>query len=149
MTKPTTIKFGKLIVKLGDGETPEVFSAPCGFTSKAFTRSKTLNEVVVPDCDDPDAPANVERDVASLSWAVTGNGVLAGESLEAWDAFYDSTDPVNVIIEEIFDAPIGTITYTGAAHLETWEHTAELGQRVNASVSIQGTGALVRSPALP
>lgn len=149
MTAPTTIKFGKFRVKLGDGGSPEVFTAPCGFTEKAFSRTKTLNDVVVPDCDDPDAPANVERDVASLSWAVTGSGVMAGEAVATWDNAFDSTDPVHVQIEFVYPAPIGTITYTGSAHLETLEITGTNGQRVTMNISLQGTGALVRAPALP
>lgn len=149
MTAPNTIKFGKFRVKLGDGGSPETFAAPCGFTSKAFSRTKTLNEVVVPDCDDPDAPANVERDVASLSWSVTGTGVLAAEAVDTWDAFYESTDPVNVQIEFEYPAPTGTIVYQGSAHLESWTITGELGSRVTAEVTLQGSGGLTRTPALP
>lgn len=146
MVKPTTIKSGKLRVKLGDGASPEVFTAPCGFTSKSFVRSKTLNEVNVPDCDDPDAPANVERDVASLSWTITGQGVLAAEAIETWDSFYESTESRNVMIEEEFPAPIGIVTYTGLAHLESLEHGAELGQRVTINVTLQSDGDLIRNP---
>lgn len=146
MVKPTTIKSGKIRVKLGDGASPEVFTAPCGFTSKSFVRNKTLNEVSVPDCDDPDAPAWTERDVAALSWSVTGQGVLAAEALETWDAFFDSTESRNVLIEEEFPAPIGIVTYTGRAHLENLEHGAELGQRVTINVSLQSDGELVRDP---
>jgi hypothetical protein len=144
MAKPTTIKFGKFRVKLGDGASPEVFTAPCGFTSKAFNRNKTLNEVNVPDCDDPDAPAWVERDVAALSWSVTGQGVLAGEAVMTWDDFFQSTDPRNVLVE--FEYPDGIVTYTGAAHLESFEITGEQGQRVLANITLQGDGELVRDP---
>lgn len=144
MTKPTTIKFGKMVVKIESKDSPAVYVAPCGFTTKAFNRTKNLNEVNVPDCDDPDAPAWVERDVASLSWSITGQGVLAQEARDTWDAAFESTDPVNVQVE--FTWPDGTTLYSGAAHLETFEITSELGQRVLANISIQGDGALTRTP---
>lgn len=148
MAKPTTAKSGKLRVEIGDGASPEAFAAPCGFTSKAFNRGKTLNTTPVPDCDDPDAPAWEESDVATLNWSVTGQGVLAAESLPLWDEFYASTDPKNVQIEIELPAPTGTITYSGQAHLESFEIAAELGQRITANITIRGDGELIRAPAI-
>lgn len=148
MAQPKTIKFGKMKIELGDGESPEVFSAPCGFTQKGFSRNKSLNEVAIPDCDDPDAPVVLGTDVSTIGWAVTGEGVLAGEAIDLWDDFYHSTSSRNVKITLEFDAPVGSIVYTGAAHLETFEITGALGSRVTASISLRGDGALSRSPSL-
>lgn len=148
MTLPTTLKFGKFKIEIGDGATPEVFTAPCGFTQKSFNRTKALNEVQIPDCDDPDAPVVTARDVASISWSVAGQGVLAGESLAMWDAFFNSTTSRNIKITEQFASPIGDIVWTGKAHLESFEKSGQVGQRVTANVSLQGDGALTRSPAL-
>lgn len=148
MAQPGTIKFGKMKVELGDGETPEVFSAPCGFTQKGFSRNKSLNEVAIPDCDDPDAPVVLGTDVSTIGWAVTGEGVLAAEAIDLWDSFYDSTASRNVKITLEFDAPTGGIVYVGKAHLETFEITGALGSRVTASVSLRGDGALTRTPTL-
>lgn len=144
MTQATTIKFGKMIVKLGDGSSsPEVFTAPCGLTTHALNRSKTLNETNVPDCDDPDAITWVGREVQSLSWGISGNGVLAQESIAAWEDFLRSTDSRNVEVTIIF--PLATYTYRGAAHLETFNISAELGQKVQVEVSLQGDGELIMS----
>lgn len=148
MAVPTTIKFGKMRVYLGDGESPEVFAAPCGFTEKSFTRSKSLNETQIPDCDDPDAPVVVSRDVASIDWAVTGQGVMASEAVVTWDEFYNSASSRNVRIEFVWPAPLGTITYTGLAHLESFEIGATVGNRVTVNISLAADGALTRSPAL-
>lgn len=148
MTLPTTLKFGKFKVEIGDGGSPEVFSAPCGFTQKSFNRSKSLNEVQIPDCDDPDAPVVVSRDVASISFAVSGQGVLAGESVAMWDAFYASTTSRNIKVTQEFAAPIGTVVWTGKAHLESIEITAQVGNRVTANISLQSDGALTRTPAV-
>jgi len=54
MAKPKTIKSGMFRVLLGDGASPIVYSAPCGFTSKSMTITKELTDVNIPDCDDPD-----------------------------------------------------------------------------------------------
>jgi hypothetical protein len=148
MAQPKTIKFGKLKIEIGDAGAPEVFTAPCGFTEKSFSRSKSLNEVLIPDCDDPDAPVVVATDVASIAFSISGQGVLAGESVATWDAFFASNNSRNVKVTAEFDAPIGTIIYTGKAHLESFEITGQVGNRVTASVSLRGDGALTRTPAL-
>lgn len=148
MAQPGTIKFGKMKVELGDGESPEVFAAPCGFTQKAFSRNKSLNEVAIPDCDDPDAAVVLGTDVATIGWAVTGEGVLAAESIALWDSFYDSTESRNVKITLEFDAPTGSIVYVGKAHLESFEINGQLGSRVTASISLRGDGALDRTPSI-
>ena len=145
MAQPTTIKFGLMRVYLGDGGSPEVFAAPCGFTEKSFTRSKSLNEVLIPDCDDPDAAVTVGRDVASITFAISGQGVLAGEAVATWDAFFASTTSKNIKVEFVFGGAIGTKTYTGKAHLESFEITAQVGNRVLANISMQGDGALTAS----
>jgi hypothetical protein len=140
MTQATTIKFGKMIVKLGDGASPEVFAAPCGLTTQALNRGKTLNETNVPDCDDPDAPAWVGREVQSLTWGISGSGVLAFESIDEWEAFFDTTDAKNIEVTIIF--PTQTRVYRGRAHLETFNISADFGQKVQAEISMQGDGEL-------
>lgn len=145
MAQATTIKFGRMIVKLGDGSaSPETFTAPCGLTTQALNRSKTLNETNVPDCDDPDAVTWVGREVQSLSWGISGSGVLAGESIAQWEDFLADTDSRSVEVTIIF--PLATYTYTGRAHLETFNISGELGQKVQVEVSMQGDGELVLHP---
>lgn len=140
MAAPTTAKFGKFTVSLSDGGSPATFAAPCGFTSKALSLSKNLSEVSLPDCDDPDAPINIGRDVQSLTASVTGEGVLASEAVATWLAFYDSTSSIEVKIEIEF--AVKTLTYQGYMHLESMELGAEQGGRTTLKVSLQSDGAL-------
>lgn|SRR5688572_521162 len=143
MAAPTTARFGKFRVLLGDGASPETFAAPCGFTSKSLTLTKNLQEVNLPDCDDPDAPAWVGRDVQSLSAAINGEGVLAAESAPAWFEAYEATDSVSVKIEiEFTDI---TYVYTGLMHIAEMALGAEQGGRVTNNVQMQSDGELVRT----
>lgn len=143
MAAPTTARFGKFRVLLGDGASPEQFVAPCGFTSKSLELSKNLTDVNLPDCDDPDAPAWVGRDVESLTAAINGEGVMAAESIEAWMEAYESTESVNVKVE--IELPLVTYTYTGRMHVATMTLGAEQGGRVTNNVSMQSDGALTRT----
>jgi len=137
---PVTIKGGKVRVLLStDGLS---YSAPCGFTSRSINLTKGLNEVNIPDCDDPDSVDWVGRDATSLSMAVSGEGVLASESVETWLDAWEDVESVAVKVE--WEFPAKTITWTGSMHVESMETTAANGQRVTMSVSMQSDGEMVR-----
>ncbi len=141
MAPPITARFGKFRVLLGNSATPTVYSAPCGFTSKSLTLGKSLSEVSIPDCDDPDKPITIGRDVESTTASVSGEGVLAASAVDKWLAAYKSTESVPVKIEIEFST--GTLTFTGKMHVESLEMGAEQGGRVTISVSLQSDGELV------
>jgi hypothetical protein len=142
MVAAAVISFSKFRVLLGDGASPEVFSAPCGFNSRALNRAKNLNEVVIPDCDDEDEPAWVGREIVSLTWGVTGDGVLAEQSIEMWEDFFDSTVSRSVRVE--IDLPTqATLTKEGKAHLSTFNIVGNRGEKVTVNIELAGDGALV------
>lgn len=141
MAKPVTVRFGKFFVRLSNGETPAVFSAPCGFTSKSFTRNKTLGETQIPDCDDPDAPAWQARDAQSMSATISGSGVLAKSALPTWEEAFASDESIECEVEFLYpdgDADV----YTGRFHLESLETTGAMGERVQISVTMQSDGEI-------
>lgn len=85
MAKPKTLSWTKLSVWPGDGGSPEDFtSAVCGMTTKSFTLSADTSDITVPDCDDPDQPAWVERVVRSLSGGFSGSGLMAEDIYATW-----------------------------------------------------------------
>lgn len=142
MAQATTIKGGKVRVLL-DLASSGTYTAACGFTSRSITFSKGLEDVSVPDCDDPDKVDWVGRDATSLSIAVSGEGVLAVESGEDWLEAWESVDSVPAKIEIEF--PAKTITYTGRMHVESLELGAPNGRRVTNNVSMQSDGVMVRT----
>jgi hypothetical protein len=143
MAPPITARFGKFRVLIGDGADPIVYTAPCGFTSKSLTLTKDLTDVNLPDCDDPDAVAWVGRDASSLSASVSGEGVMASQSVETWLDAWEDSESVPVKIEVEF--PSKTITWTGLMHVATFTAGAEQGGRVTANVELQSDGELVRA----
>lgn len=143
MATPVTAKFGKFRILLGDDADPIVYTAPCGFTSKSMTLTKSLSEVSIPDCDDPDAPIVLGRDVESISTSVSGEGVLAASSVVTWLEAYENTESIPVKVEIEFST--GIVTWTGLMHIESLELGAEQGGRVTINVSMQSDGALVRT----
>ena len=142
MAEPVTIKGGKVRVLLESRDSPNVYLAPCGFTQRSVTFNKALNEFQLPDCDDPDAVSWLGRDATSLSMSVSGEGVLASESVETWLEAWEDVDSVGVKIEMEF--PSKLITWTGLMHIENLEATAPSGQRVTMTVSMQSDGEMTR-----
>lgn len=149
MAKPTTLRGGKVRVLLGNDASPIVYAAPCGFTSKSITLSKGLEDVPMPDCDNPDKVDWPGRDAVSLSMAINGEGLMAQESVETWLDAWESVESVPAKIE--WEFPAKTITWTGSVHVETVEASAPNGRRVTSNISMQSDGEMVRvvTPAGP
>lgn len=149
MAQATTIKGGKIRVLLGNDANPIVYSNPCGFTQRSITLNKGLEEVQIPDCTDPDKVDWVGRDATSLSMGISGEGVLASESVDTWIEGFESIDSIPVKVE--WEFPAKTITWTGRMHIESIEVGANNGQRATNNVSLQSDGEMVRvtTPASP
>ena len=142
MARPSTAKFGKMRILLGDGGSPETFSAPCGLTGKGISLSKDLSEVNIPDCDDPDKPDWKGRDVQSLSMEITGEGVLAAESVSTWLEAAYSIESINAKVEVEFSQgeTLGLLTFLGAFHVASFSVNGSSGERVQSSISLQSDG---------
>ena len=148
MAKPTTARWSKLLIELGDGGSPETFTAPCGLTSKGFNRSATTSDTNVPDCDDPDAPVWTERVATAFSAQVSGSGVLALDSLDAWDTWFSSGLTKNVRVT--MDVPLANNGryWTVPMVLTSFDLTGNTADgKCQVSVTMQSDGPVVMTPA--
>lgn len=141
MAQPTTARFGKMRILLGDGAQPEVFAAPCGFSSKNITFSKNLQEIDIPDCDDPDAVSWIGRDAQNLSAVISGDGVAAAESVPDWDDAYRSVDSISAKVEIEFTT--GMMVYDGKWQVDNMAYAAEQAGRVTLSINMQSDGEIL------
>ena len=141
MAAPNTAKFGAFVVSLESFDSPNVFIAPCGFTSKSLVMGKNLAEIALPDCSDPDLPIWLGRDVQSQTASISGEGVLAAESVEAWLDFYNDADSHECKVEVEFST--GTLQFIGNFHLENLTIGAEQGGRVTINATLQSDGQIV------
>lgn len=140
MAQAVTLRYSKLRILLGNGDSPETFDFPCGLNARALNRSKALNEIDIPDCDDEDAPAWIGREVRSLDWSVTGEGVLDESAHVMWEEFFNDLDSRTVRIE--IEKSTGTEAFEGRAHLQTYNLTGNRGEKVGVNIELVGDGAL-------
>lgn len=119
---------------------PIIYAAPCGLTTKNFALTKNLTELDIPDCDDPDAPSWIGRDVQNLSATISGDGVAAAESVPDWNAAAISTESVPMKVEIEFT--VGTKVFTGYFIVDNLTFGAESGGRVTLSINAQSDGEI-------
>jgi hypothetical protein len=142
MAAPVTARFGAGFIQFETA--PSVFTKLCGFNSIEITLEKELNDTTVPDCDNPDAPAWVERDVVSQSGSFSCEGVAAREALPFIEAATLSALSTNVRIV-IAGMGLGGATpnrqYAGRFHVQ---HAlqGERGNKWQITVEGESDGAI-------
>lgn len=95
MTAPTT--FRTLYVKIGNGASPEVFTHDCTINSDRGIQFQSQGQdVYVPDCASPEAPAWREHYKTGLSATITGSGKADADSISAMDTWFRGDDAKNV-----------------------------------------------------
>lgn len=131
----------KLVLKVGDGASPEVFTALCTINSQRGIKfSSTTNEFPDIDCDDPDAVAWVLTEKTNLKATVTGAGTLNTPDVQT---FYDwLTDPDSKNCQIVVDVPSadGGVIFEGAFHETDFEITGDRGAKMEANISLASDG---------
>lgn len=146
MAKPTTYKGSLVAIYLkdpADTTPPFTFLKPCGLNNHTVTFTKNAQEVNVPDCDDPEAPQWIERDVESLDFSASGEGILAAESVDAWWDYFNSTDAVLARI--YIGAPTDTTDgyfWEGLVHVNNFEVVGQTGTRATVTVGVVSSGEM-------
>lgn len=143
MTAVKSMNGTKLLVQIGDGASPEVFTHDCLInTERSVQFSSDTNQTVIPDCDNPDAPGWKETMVDGLSASVTGAGMLHTASVADWFAWFASGAPKNVRIKNDVSAANGGGYWSGAFLLTAFEETGARNDKATVSVTLTSTGAI-------
>lgn len=139
MAQPATITGTQLLIKIGDGASPEVFTHPCLINAeRGIVFSSDANSEVVPDCDNPDDPGWKLVTKDGMQATITGAGKLDTASVATFDAWFrvDTTKTIRIQIGS--DTPVGT--WEGEFKLTEWSITGERGTRASANVTLVSDG---------
>jgi predicted secreted protein len=149
MAQPTVLAGTKLLILVGDGNVspgPETFASPCGLTTKGITFSASTNSTLIPDCADPEAPAWEAKDVNALSAQVTGQGVMAVESFDVWNGWFQNAELRNCQI--VMDDPaLGQ--WEGQFILATLKYDGVRGQKITVDITLDNSGEVIWVPLTP
>lgn len=140
MANAKTLKFKQSLFLLGDGATPEVFSAPCGFESLEMSINFETGTTKNFDCDDPEIVAWLETDVISKQMVLTGQGTVSSETLPIWEAMWLNGTAKNARWMRDITALDGGGYYSGEIILTAYGESAALGKRLTFNVGIAFQG---------
>lgn len=143
MAKPKTFNGTKLLVQIGDGASPEVFTHSCLINaSRQIQFTSDTNDFVVPDCADPDAPGFKERVVDGLGAEITGAGVAGSDLIEALFDWWKTGDSKNIRVA--IDVPTGDGGgyWSMAAKLPSFSVSGDRSQKGQFECSILSDGVV-------
>ncbi len=140
MTAITKLRGTQLLIKVGNGAVPEVFTHPCLINTKRGLKfTSSINKEITPDCDNPDDPAWTEAIKDALNASIDGAGKLDNKqaTIEFWDAWYRSGSPKNAQIW------LGMLGYwQGAFQCSNFEVNGDRNSNAEASVSLESSGVV-------
>lgn len=91
MALPTTSSFGGIILEVEDSPGAGTYTARmCGFSQKALDLTAQTSTALVPDCDNPTAPAWDLAGISAISGKITASGIAASEDESFWNGWLDS-----------------------------------------------------------
>lgn len=143
---PTLVKAmnsSKLIVRVGDGAGPEVFTQYCLInTSRGIEFGSSPIESLVPYCPpDEDLPSWVERVVDRKSATIPGAGIFDTTSKDFFWTWYDSGASKNVQVAVSVPQVEGGGYWFGAAILPNFKVTGPgRMEKVTADLTIMSDG---------
>jgi len=143
MAKPKTAAWYKMLIQVGDGGSPEVFSAPCGLTTRGINFSAETSDTTVPDCDNPSLPSWTERVARALSGSISGSGVLALDAHDVWRDWFMTGEARNCRLKLDVPAADGGGHYAGRFILTTFNLGAsEDDGKISVEVELQSDGEI-------
>lgn len=141
MAQVHTILGTQVLIKIGNGGSPETFAHPCLINlDRGIEFTASGNKVEVPDCDDPDAPAWIEFVKQTMEATLTGAGkldALAG-TMDDYTAWVASPNGKNI---QIWLNDIGY--FQGKFQLTKFGITGTRGNKAEVSLGMDSDGPVV------
>lgn len=141
MSTVKAINGTKLLIQIGNGATPEVFTHDCLVnTDRGIAFSSDENRQVIPDCDNPDAPAWSVLNKDGLQAQITGSGMLHTASTEEWFNWFNSDTAKNIRVVVDTSGADGGGYWSLKAKLTGFEVTGSRNEKATATVTIGSDG---------
>lgn len=128
-----------LLVKIGDGADPVVYSNLCGLNSKSLTLNNSSIDVTTPDCTSPEGALWTETLAGLKNVSVSGDGFFEDSTAEARmntvAMSADNSTDFQVVVPDFG-------TYAGTFRISSLEFGGETEGGVTYSLSLESTGAV-------
>lgn len=125
-----------LLLKVGDGGGPEVFTAPASINAnRDLTISTSEKAVEIPRVDTPSAPAKTVREITAVDWELGFDGICNSGDDKIYVDWAISGAPKNV---KLINSVTGGLTLAGSAVLTQFKISGERGGKVMFSGTLKG-----------
>ena len=128
-----------LLVKIGDGADPEVFTNLCGLNSKSLTINNSSIDVTTPDCTAPEGALFTATLAGLKNVSLSGDGFFEDSVAEARMNTVAMAADNNVNMQVVVP-DFGT--YAGAFRIASLEFGGETEGGVTYSISLESNGAV-------
>lgn len=127
-----------LLIKIGDGASPETFTNLCGLQTRSFNMSANDVDTTIPDCDNPEDTPQKTGVPGIKNRTFTGSGkYVAGANSAAFIA--------HVVAAETFNAEVvvpGLGSFTGAWYVTDFTFSGEQEGNMDFSATFNAGGPL-------
>lgn len=127
-----------LLIKKGDGASPEVFTTVCGFLARSFTINNNLVDVSVPDCITPDNPVVQTMVYGVQALGFNGTGLFDNDAVGkavANAARSQTTSNYQIIVP-------GWGTFQGAFIVETFNFSGDRDGNMEFEATFRANGTI-------
>lgn len=130
----------KLVLKIGDGASPEHFTALCTINAeRGISFNGQDGEFEIPDCSDPEQIAWIVRERRSNSIQVTGSGIVNVPDVATLDDWYRTGASKNCQVWLDLTGAEGGYVWEGAFKL-TWNLTGNRGEKLVGNITLDSDG---------
>lgn len=144
MAAVNTTRWSKLVLKVGDGASPEVFAPLCSINAaRGINFTSNLTEEAIPDCEDLEMLMWMIREKVSVGVEVSGGGKIHKPNVKTfvdWQLSKD-TKTCQIVLDD--DDADNVITFEGEFHLETFSMTGDPGSpTVSGEIALKSSGEI-------
>ena len=115
MARPAIVKGTYVDILIGNGATPEVFTAVCGLTTRSFTHQVNTSDQFVRDCADPEDVPHRRLTVTGEQWDLAGEGLYNRAQAAAIRAAVGTTRNYRFVVGEPAGETVEDGFYEGPA----------------------------------
>lgn len=117
MSVPDILSGTYIRILVGNGATPEVFTAICGITTRTYSHQVNTSDAFIRDCDDPDELPFRRIVATGEQWDLSGSGHYNRAQRALVDAATGVTKSYRFVLTEPADDEVDAGYYAGPAML--------------------------------
>lgn len=127
-----------LLIQIGDGASPEIFSSLCGITTRSFNMSANEVDTTIPDCNNPGNTPQKTAEPGIKSRTFSGSGKFVKGAIST--AFMEHVNDATKFNAKVIVPGLGT--YTGAWFVSEFEFSGEMEGNMDFSATFVAGGQL-------